>query len=134
HYVSAEIVPVGWQPGCGGYAEGKPYHGFLDVDCGRLFRKRPWLRFRNRVHEELVSLDPARPLVESRGGWVLHHYGKLDGSARLRDKASASLQIGLVKAQEYPSDPQAHYELGVQYAELRRPADAIAAFERTLVL
>jgi tetratricopeptide (TPR) repeat protein/glycosyltransferase involved in cell wall biosynthesis len=134
HYVNGDTVPVGWQPGCGGYSEGEPYRGFLDVDCRRLFRRRPWLRFRNRVHEELVSLDPARPLIEARGAWVIHHYGKLDGPARLRAKGEEYLRIGLVKAQESPHDPQVHYELGVQYAELRRPVDAIASFERTLAL
>ena len=132
HYV--DTVLVGWQPGSGGYAEGEPYGGFIDVDCRRLFRNRPWLRFRNRVHEELVSLDPARPLIEARDAWVIHHYGKLDGLERLRAKGEAYLRIGRVKVHEHPNDPQGHYELGVQYAELERPTDAIACFERALAL
>ena len=134
HYVSGDTVLVGWQPGAGGYAEGEPFRGFVDEDCRRLFRNRPWLRFRNRVHEELVSLDEGRPLVESRGAWVLHHYGKSDGAERLRGKGEAYLRIGRKKVEDHPDDPQAHYELGVQYAELHQPIDAIACFERTLAM
>jgi tetratricopeptide (TPR) repeat protein/glycosyltransferase involved in cell wall biosynthesis len=134
HYVTGDTVLVGWQSGAGGYAEGESYRGFVDEDCRRLFRNRPWLRFRNRVHEELVSLDEARPLVESRSTWVLHHYGKSDGAERLRGKGEAYLRIGRTKVDEHPHDPQAHYELGVQYAELRQPVDAIVCFERALAL
>ena len=134
HYLAGDTVVVGWQAGAGGYEEGEPFHAFVDEDCRRLFRNRPWLRFRNRVHEELVSLDPARPLVETRAAWVVHHYGKIDGPERLRTKGEAYLRIGRVKAEEHPDDPQAHYELGVQYAELGRPIDAIGCFERALAL
>jgi tetratricopeptide (TPR) repeat protein/glycosyltransferase involved in cell wall biosynthesis len=134
HYVSGDTVLVGWQPGAGGYAEGESYRGFVDEDCRRLFRNRPWLRFRNRVHEELVSLDKGRPLVESRGTWVLHHYGKSDGVERLRGKGEAYLRIGRTKVDEHPRDPQVHYELGVQYAELHQPVEAIGCFEQALAL
>jgi len=119
HYV--DTVLVGWQSGSGGYAEGEPYGGFIDVDCRRLFRNHPCLRFRNRVHEELVSLDSARPFVEARGTWVLHHYGKIDGAERLLGKGEAYLRIGRKKVEEQPHDPQAHYELGVQYATNDNP-------------
>jgi len=132
HYV--DTVLVGWQSGSGGYAEGEPYGGFIDVDCRRLFRNHPCLRFRNRVHEELVSLDSARPFIEARGTWVLHHYGKTDGAERLLSKGEAYLRIGRKKVEEQPHDPQAHYELGVQFAELKQPDEAIGSFERALAL
>ena len=79
HYLPSGVV-VGWQAGAGGYEEGEPYPGFVDVSCRRLFRNRPWLRFRNRVHEELVSNDPRRPLVQASGDWVIHHFGKAGGA------------------------------------------------------
>jgi glycosyltransferase involved in cell wall biosynthesis/Flp pilus assembly protein TadD len=134
HYVGGDTVLVGWQPGAGGYSEGEPYRGFVDEDCRRLFRNRPWLRFRNRVHEELVSLDQERPLVEARSTWILHHYGKCEGAERLRGKGEAYLRIGRRKVEEHPHDPQAHHELGVQYAELHQPIEAIACFARALAL
>jgi tetratricopeptide (TPR) repeat protein len=99
-----------------------------------LFRNRPWLRFRNRVHEELVSFDPAKALMQERAGWVVHHFGKAGEQQLLRAKGEAYLRMGLKKIEDVPEDPLAHYELGVQYAELGRPQDAIGPFERTLEL
>jgi glycosyltransferase involved in cell wall biosynthesis/tetratricopeptide (TPR) repeat protein len=133
HYVTTAVV-VGWQPGPGGYDEGKPYPGFLDVGCRRLFRNRRWLRFRNRVHEELVSIDPAHPLVEIPGAWVIHHFGKLGAQDLLRAKGEGYLRIGIKKIEDDPANPQAHYELGIQYAELGRPAEALPCFERVRTL
>ena len=134
NYLAGSTTVVGWQSGDGGYQEGEPYPGYLDVDCRRLFQNRPWLRFRNRVHEELVSMDPARPLVEARGAWVLHHFGKLGDHALLRAKGEAYLRIGRKKVEDEPQNPQAHYELGVQYAELDQPETAIASYRRGLEL
>jgi tetratricopeptide (TPR) repeat protein len=134
HYLSSDTTWIGWRPGSGGYEEGEPYPGFVDVDCRRLFRNVPWLRFRNRVHEELVSTDSSRPLREQRGAWVIHHYGKLGGRDILRAKGEAYLRIGIRKVEDQPQDPQAHFELGVQYAELNEPAAAIPCFERALAL
>jgi glycosyltransferase involved in cell wall biosynthesis len=133
HYLASGAV-VGWQAGSGGYDEGLPFPGFLDVDCLRLFRKRPWLRFRNRVHETIVSIDPAHPLVSARGDWVIHHFGKAGDQDVLRAKADAYLRMGLKKVEEHSSDPQVHYELGVQYAEIGQPGAALPCFERVLAL
>ncbi len=132
HYLRSTVV--GWQPGPGGYAEGEPYPGFLDVECRRLFRNVPWLRFQNRVHEELLSADAARPLMQVRGGWVIHHYGKLDDHDRLRAKGESYLRIGEQKIADDPDNPQAHYEQGQQYGELGRHDAALACFERVRAL
>jgi Flp pilus assembly protein TadD len=133
HYLLSGVV-VGWQAGAGGYAEGEPYPGFVDVSCRRLFRNHPSLRFRNRVHEELVSNDSRRPLVQAAGDWVIHHYGKAGAADVLRNKAEAYLRLGLLKASEVPEDPRAHYELGVQYSELHDWNAAIPCFEQALTL
>jgi tetratricopeptide (TPR) repeat protein len=133
HYLAAGTV-VGWHPGNGGYQEGVPYPGYFDVECRRLFRNRPWLRFQNRVHEELRSNDPAFPLAEIHAAWVIHHYGKSDAGSRLRAKGDAYLRIGLKKVQEEPGNALAHHEMGMQYAELERPLEAIPCFERALAL
>ncbi len=127
HYLVSGTV-VGWRPGPGGYDEGKPYPGFFDVECRRLFRNRPWLRFQNRVHEELRSIDPAHPLVQIQADWIIHHYGKAEDGARLRKKGEAYLRIGLQKLKDKPRDPLAHYELGIQFLELEQPREALACF------
>lgn len=133
HYLPSAFV-VGWQAGPGGYEEGKPYPGFVDVACRRLFRNRPSLKFRNRVHEELASSDPRQPLAEARGDWVIHHFGKAASPDLLRTKAEAYLRIGILKVNDAPQDPRAHFELGVQYAELQDWDAAIPCFERALAL
>jgi glycosyltransferase involved in cell wall biosynthesis/Flp pilus assembly protein TadD len=132
HYLAGTVI--GWQPGDGGYDEGKPYGGFLDTECRRLFRKRPWLRFENRVHEILVTTDPARPIAHVHGGWVIHHFGKVGDREVLRAKGEHYLRILQRKVEEHPADPQAHHELGVQHHELRQYDAALASFERVLAL
>ena len=103
HYYDAATVPVGWQAGNGGYEEGEPYPGFVDVFCRRLFRNRPWLRFEKPVHEELLSNDPSRPLRQRRGEWVIHHFGKLVTRERLREKGRATCRFGRQKAALHPA-------------------------------
>ncbi len=133
HYLPSGFV-VGWQPGPGGYEEGGPYPGFVDVTCRRLFRNRPALRFKSRVHEELVSKDPHRPLAQAQGDWVIHHFGKAGSTDLLRSKGDAYLRMGLLKVSDAPRDPLAHYELGIQYSELQDWDAAIPCFERALAL
>jgi glycosyltransferase involved in cell wall biosynthesis/Flp pilus assembly protein TadD len=133
HYLTSGAV-VGWQPGPGGYDEGLPYPGFCDVDCLRLFRNRPRLRFRNRLHETVVSTDPTHPLSTTRGEWVIHHFGKAGAPAVLEEKNTAYLRIGLKKIDDQPDDPQAHYELGILYAEMAQPNRALPCFERAATL
>jgi tetratricopeptide (TPR) repeat protein len=128
------VTVVGWEPGPGGYDEGAPFPGFIDVPCVRLFRNREWLRFRNRVHEELVSTDSSRPIGLIRGDWVIHHFGKAGDREVLRSKAEAYLRIGMAKVAEHPDHPHAHYELGVQYSELDQPEAALGCYERALTL
>ena len=132
HYLRSLVE--GWQPGPGGYEEGEPYPGFVDVQCRRLFRNVPWLRFHNRVHEELRSTDSARPLAEVDGAWVIHHFGKLGDGELLRAKGELYVRIGERKIEDQPDNPQAHYELGVQYMELGQHDRALTCFERVQVL
>jgi glycosyltransferase involved in cell wall biosynthesis/Flp pilus assembly protein TadD len=132
HYMASTVI--GWKPGSGGYAEGEPYSGYLDVDCRRLFRRRPWLRWKNRVHEVIVSTDAATPLAHAPGSWVIHHFGKVGDRDVLKGKGEHYLRILLKKIKEHPKDPQALHELGVQYGELQQHDEARVAFERLMTL
>lgn len=129
HYMVDGRV-VGWKTGAGGYDEGRPFNGYLDVACRRLFRRTPHLRWENPVHEELVSVDAARPLRVAMAPWVVHHFGKAGDPARLAAKAQMYLRIGARKADEKPGDALAQYELGIQYQELGRWFDALTAYHR----
>jgi glycosyltransferase involved in cell wall biosynthesis/Tfp pilus assembly protein PilF len=133
HYLTSGYF-IGFQPGRGEYDEGEPYTGFFDIECVRLFRNQPWLRFRGRVHEAVASSDPSRPLVQARGDWVIHHFGKAGDRDVLLAKDEEYLKLGIRKVEEQPTDPHAHYELGVQNSALNEPAAALACFERTLEL
>ena len=133
HYLVDGIV-VGWKPGPGGYEEGLAYQGYFDVPCRRLFRRLTRLRWRNPVHEELASMDSARPLRASADRWVIHHFGKTDDPARLAAKAEMYLRLGLQKAAELPDDALAQYEIGIQLQELQRWDEALAAFRRTATI
>jgi glycosyltransferase involved in cell wall biosynthesis len=133
HYLTAGYF-IGWQPAPGDYDEGSPYTGFFDIECVRLFRNRPTLRFKNRVHESIVSTDLSRPLVKVRGDWVIHHYGKAGDRDVQRAKDEVYLRLGARKVDENPKDPHAHYELGIQNSTLDKPDAALACFERVLEL
>jgi tetratricopeptide (TPR) repeat protein len=126
-------IPPDWQAGPGGYDEGVPYPGFVDVRQRRLFR-RPVLRYRNRVHEHLFPVDAKATVRDRSADWVVHHYGKVGQSDRLRAKGEAYVRIGLLKAEASPDDPVVHYELGAQYSELGQHESALASFERVRTL
>ena len=72
--------------------------------------------------------------MQVRGGWVIHHYGKLDDQDLLRAKGESYLRIGERKIADDPDNPQAHYEQGQQYGELGRHDAALACFERVRAL
>jgi glycosyltransferase involved in cell wall biosynthesis/Tfp pilus assembly protein PilF len=133
HYVTSGYF-IGWQPAPGGYEEGLPYAGFYDIDCVRLFRNRPSLRFEHRVHESLAATDPSRPLQPARGGWVIHHFGKASDPDALRAKDEAYLALGIKKVLDQPENVHANYELGVQNSALHHMEQALESFERVLAL
>jgi glycosyltransferase involved in cell wall biosynthesis/tetratricopeptide (TPR) repeat protein len=133
HYVTTGYF-IGWQPAPGGYDEGEPYAGFYDIECVRLFRNRPALRFEHRVHESLASTDPSRAIRQARGGWVIHHFGKAGALDLLRAKDEAYRELGIRKVVEQPNNVHANYELGIQNSALHHMEQALESFERVLAL
>jgi tetratricopeptide (TPR) repeat protein len=133
HYLVDGLV-VGWKPGSGGYEEGAPYQGYFDVACRRLFRRLDRLRWKNPVHEEIVSLDATQPLRTGSDDWVIHHFGKTGTPARLAAKGEMYLRLGVCKAAQAPDDALAHYELGIQLQELTRWDEALTAMRRASTL
>lgn len=102
------------EPDC---AEACGVPGWFPARITRLFRRDPRIRFEGEVHE---AVDGA---IQALGGRIdetaipIHHYGKLRDDERMQAKAALYRTLGEHKAARTGS-AVAHYELGLQYAEL----------------
>src|SRR5262249_29762339 len=101
------------------------------VDHVRLFRNRPDLRWRYRVHEQIL------PALRAHGGvvrWsdvVIHHTGYQDPALR-GQKLERDLRLLRMQQQEQPDEPFTLFNLGAVYNELCRPAEALPLLKRSL--
>jgi len=130
NYVFGNQV-VGWTANSNEYAEAKSYPGYLDNPLIRFFRNDPEIRFRGAVHE---IVDPTRMNQNFRFDSlpvVLHHYGKVRDAERVAFKQRFYLDLGKKKLDQDGANPKAHFELGIQYQELQRHAEAVECFEKT---
>src|SRR5438132_6074003 len=96
----------------------------------RLFRHSPEIRFQDAVHE---IIDPSRLSSEFKFAHVpavIHHYGKVRGEERVQSKQRFYLALGLKKIEEDPANARAYFDLGIQYQELGRHAEACACFDQ----
>src|ERR1700733_2906876 len=133
NYVFGNQV-FGWSPNTGGYEEGARYPGYVDNPLIRLFRNSSDIRFHGAVHE---IIDPNRlpsHFKFSSIPAVIHHYGKVRGEECVAAKQRFYLALGLKKIEEDPANAKAHFELGIQYQELSRHAEACACFDRTFAM
>jgi len=130
NYVLANQV-LGWTPNQSNYEEGARYPGYVDNPLIRLFKNSPEIRFHGAVHE---IIDPTR--LPSRFNFsnvpaVIHHYGKVRGEERVQAKQRFYLALGLKKIADEPANGKAYFDLGVQYQELDRHAEACECFDQT---
>jgi tetratricopeptide (TPR) repeat protein len=65
---------------------------------------------------------------------VIHHYGKVRGEERVQAKQRFYLALGLKKIEEEPANAKAYFDLGIQYQELGRHAEACACFDQTFAM
>jgi len=133
NYVFGNQV-LGWSANSRQYAEGKDYPGYVDNPLIRFFRNNSQLRFKGAVHE---IIDPTRLPSHFKFASlpvVLHHYGKVRGEERVAAKRLHYLSLGLKKIQEDPTDAKAHLDLGIQYQELQRHAEAVECFKKTFAM
>lgn len=128
NYVRESRV-LGWQPNDGSYREGDEFPGYVDNPLVRLFRNTPDLRFRGVVHE---IIDPVSTPLKRFGYLpvVIHHYGKVVDSSRVAAKRELYLDLGRKKLEGDPENAKAAFDLGIQYQELGRDAEAVTCFER----
>jgi tetratricopeptide (TPR) repeat protein len=105
--------------------------GATEVDHVRLFRRHPKVRWRYRVHEQILGA------VKAAGGhirWadvVIHHTGYQDPALRAR-KLARDLRLLQLEHAEQPDDPFTLFNLGQVHHELGRPAEALPFLRQSL--
>ena len=129
NYVTGNQV-FGWTPNTGEYEEGRPYAGYIDNPLIRLFRNSPGLKFQGAVHEIIDPTRLPKHLKFASLPSVIHHYGKVRGEERVAAKQRFYLALGLKKIEEDPGNAKAYFDLGIQYQELGRHAEACACFDQ----
>ncbi len=114
---TADQTTAQWQrtePAC---PEARGVPGWFPARITRLFRRDARIRFDGEVHE---AVDES---IHAHGGRIeetaisIHHYGKLRDDDRMAAKADLYRTLGERKRARTGS-AVAHYELGLQYAEL----------------
>jgi tetratricopeptide (TPR) repeat protein len=103
------------------------------VDHVRLFRNGPDIRWKYRVHEQIL------PAVRGVDGSVratdivIEHTGYIDAALR-RKKQERDIRLLELDRAEHPDDPFILFNLGWSLEELHRPLDALALLRRSLEL
>jgi tetratricopeptide (TPR) repeat protein len=101
------------------------------VDHIRLFRNHPRIRWRYRVHEQILGA------VRESGGevlWadiVIQHTGYTDAALRRR-KSARDLRLLEMERRDQPHDPFTLFNLGASYAEMGRYEEALPLLHESL--
>jgi len=111
------------------------FPGWFPSTKTRLFPNVPGVSFEGQVHEM-----PHQSLA--RLGIALHdspipvyHYPLLEASVEARAaKQALYLELGIRKRDTNPNDPLAHHELGDQYLDLGRGAEAFQCYKEAVRL
>src|SRR6266852_5628223 len=104
---------------------------FTVVDQVRLFRNNPQVRWRYRVHEQIL------PALRQVGCDIrftdiaIDHAGYVDPALRRR-KTERNLRLLLLEDAERPDDPFTLFNLGWAYQELGRTAESLPLLIRSL--
>ena len=117
-----------WQANTHEYAEGHGYAGYIDIAVARLFPRHPQVGFTGCVHESVEADLAACRIPLTHSGLVLHHYGQVRDTARMREKMQLYLELGMSKLEQEPVSARAHFELGIQQQALKQYAEAIPHF------
>jgi GT2 family glycosyltransferase/tetratricopeptide (TPR) repeat protein len=101
------------------------------VDHVRLFRNDPRVRWRYRVHEQIL---PALRDIGAEVRWSdvsITHIGYAEPTARGR-KLERDLRLLRIEESEQPDEPFTLFNIGSVLMELRRPEEALPYIERSL--
>ncbi|MFT3881793.1 MAG: glycosyltransferase [Gemmatales bacterium] len=101
------------------------------VDHIRLFPRHPAIRWKYRIHEQIL------PAIRQKGGTVrfadihIQHVGYQDPALRRR-KLDRDIRLLNLENDEHPDDPFTLFNLGSVYLELDQAQTAIPLLERSL--
>lgn len=101
------------------------------LDQVRLFRNHPYIRWRYRVHEQIL------PAIGQWGGqtrWtdiIIRHTGYQDPALRRR-KLERNLRMQLLEEAEQPEDSFTLFNLGRTFLDLGETEKALGLFQRSL--
>lgn len=124
---------VGWRANDGRYPAHEAGLGWFPSTKVRLFPRDPQIRFHFPVHERVEPSLTAAGIRTVTCPVPVHHYGHLN-ETRNQDKARVYYELGYAKLEELRDDPAAIRELAVQAGQLERWPEAMALWERLLVL
>jgi glycosyltransferase involved in cell wall biosynthesis/Flp pilus assembly protein TadD len=102
-----------------------------EVDHVRLFRNLPDVRWRFRIHEQILGSLRAAGANVRWSDVAVHHTGYRDPALRA-SKLQRDLRLLQLEVAEQPEHPFTLFNLGSTYQELGRTAEALSAFERSL--
>lgn len=121
----------GWVPNLLNEPEGHGYSGYYESPLVRLFKNKPEIRFKGRIHEHVVHSN--LKVKEVKTDVRIHHYGKVAiNETAIKSKDLLYLRLGEEKCKDSPDNFQAWYELGVQYWNMEKYEEGKAALEKSL--
>jgi GT2 family glycosyltransferase/tetratricopeptide (TPR) repeat protein len=101
------------------------------VDHVRLFRNRPDVRWRYRVHEQILPAVRATGAEVRAADVVIEHVGYTDPALRAK-KQERDLRLLELDQQANPDDPFTLFNVGWAYEDLGRAAEALPILRRSL--
>lgn len=108
---------------------------YSDFSLCRLFRRHPQIYYSGRVHEKVEPQIQALGLKISTTDLVIQHFGILCSSQERLAKDQLYRKLGRLKVQDFPRDPQAWIELGLQeYEQFKNYSAGIECFRKSLAL
>jgi glycosyltransferase involved in cell wall biosynthesis/Flp pilus assembly protein TadD len=103
------------------------------VDHVRLFRNRPDIRWKYRVHEQILPGVNASGARLVPADVVIEHVGYVDPNTRA-GKDARNLRLLEMDYADDPNDPFSLFNLGWQYQTMNKPAEALPFIRRSLEL
>ncbi|MEW6534127.1 MAG: tetratricopeptide repeat protein [Candidatus Auribacterota bacterium] len=131
HYVNDPDVE-NWRPNDHTYTEAEGYSGYFDVEVVRMFRNRPFIRYKGHVHELVEESLKSRPKRHS--SVPIHHYGLAHGRITSKEKNQQYLELLLKDLNDNPDSFKTRYLLGRQYYQLEKYDDAITHLKKAVSL